>query len=99
MADIEQELLQAIYKDGKVADSGEFASKLGVEHLQVVGTIKSLQAAEMITAQVRHQSCGRRDFLGIIFPLVYFVQPWVGSGASAAPSARSDHPVNRACAE
>jgi DNA-binding MarR family transcriptional regulator len=52
MAELEQQLLQAVNEAGSIEDSGEFAEKLQVDHNAVVGVIKSLQAAEMIVTQV-----------------------------------------------
>lgn len=52
MADIEQALLQQLAESGSIPDSGDFAAALGQEHLKVVGTIKSLEAAEMVTVEV-----------------------------------------------
>lgn len=49
---IEQLLLQQLADAGTVADSGEFAAGQGYEHEAVVGTIKSLQMAEMIAVEV-----------------------------------------------
>jgi hypothetical protein len=53
MVDIEATMLQQLAEAGSIADSGEFAQALGQDHLKVVGTIKSLEAAEMITVEVR----------------------------------------------
>lgn len=52
-ADIEQALLQQLADsaDG-IPDSGDFATAVGQDHLKVVGIIKSLEAAEMITVEV-----------------------------------------------
>lgn len=52
MADIEQALLQQLAESGTVADSGDFAKAVQQDHLKVVGTIKSLEAAEMIVVEV-----------------------------------------------
>lgn len=46
-------MLQQLADAGSIADSGDFAKTLGQDHLKVVGTIKSLEAAEMITVEVR----------------------------------------------
>ena len=54
MADLEASLLLELGEQGNIADSGDFATKLGVEHGLVVGIIKSLQASEMITVEVPH---------------------------------------------
>lgn len=53
MAGIEAALLQALAEGGSIADSGDFASAQGQEHLKVVGVIKSLEAAEMVVVEVR----------------------------------------------
>jgi hypothetical protein len=52
MADIEKAILQDLGTKGAVEDSGELAIRLGQDHLAVVGVLKSLEAAEMITMQV-----------------------------------------------
>lgn len=55
MADIEQLMLHALNESGELADSGEFATRIGADHNAVVGTIKSLLAAEMIvTTDIDH---------------------------------------------
>jgi hypothetical protein len=50
MEDVEQRLLQALHDGGAIADSGAWAAAAGADHAAVVGTIKSLLAAEMVTA-------------------------------------------------
>lgn len=55
MADIEQALLQQLAESGTVADSGDFAAALQQDHLRIVGTVKSLEAAEMISVEVCYQ--------------------------------------------
>lgn len=50
--ELEAALLRAV-DAGALADSGEFAAAQGVDHQAVVGLLKSLLAAEMITMQVR----------------------------------------------
>lgn len=50
--DIEQVLLQRLAEQGAIADSGVFASELQEDHLKVVGVIKSLEMADMITVKV-----------------------------------------------
>jgi len=52
MADIEQVLLQQLADKGSIADTGALAAELNVDHLKVVGVLKSLEMAEMITVQV-----------------------------------------------
>lgn len=60
MADaIESRLLQELDAQGTVADSGDFAASLGVDHLAVVGVVKSLGSAEMIVAEVNTGRAGR----------------------------------------
>ena len=54
-AEIEAALLRQVHQDGGLADSGDFAAANGWEHTAVVGVIKSLEAAEMITTQVRRK--------------------------------------------
>ncbi|KXZ54325.1 hypothetical protein GPECTOR_5g409 [Gonium pectorale] len=51
MADLEASLLQALNAQECIADSGEFAKSAGVDHMVLVGTIRSLQASEMIVAE------------------------------------------------
>lgn len=51
-AGIEQVLLQRLAEQGAIADSRVFASELQEDHLKVVGVIKSLEMAEMITVKV-----------------------------------------------
>lgn len=51
MADIEQVLLQQLADKGSIADTGALAAELNVDHLKVVGVLKSLEMAEMITVQ------------------------------------------------
>lgn len=51
-AEIEAKLLRQVDQDGALADSGDFAAANGWDHMAVVGVIKSLEAAEMITTQV-----------------------------------------------
>lgn len=52
MADLESSVLQALSTHETIADSGEFASSLNVDHMTLVGVIRSLQASEMIVAEV-----------------------------------------------
>mgnify|MGYP001807217659 CR=1 FL=1 len=52
MADLESQLLQALNEKECIADSGDFAKSQGVDHMAVVGVIRSLQASEMIVAEV-----------------------------------------------
>lgn len=51
MVDIEVSILHAL-NDADISDTGVFATSLGVDHLALVGFMKSLQAAEMITVTV-----------------------------------------------
>lgn len=51
--DLEVVILKTLGEHGEIADSGDLASSLHVEHLAVVGMIKSLQASEMVEVQVR----------------------------------------------
>jgi len=50
MEDVEPRLLQALHDGGAIADSGAWAAAVGADHAAVVGTIKSLLGAEMVTA-------------------------------------------------
>ncbi len=60
---IERALLQQLGDADTIADTGEFAKSLGVDHLAVVGVMKSLDMAEMITFEVRNYqrygTCGQ----------------------------------------
>lgn len=58
MADLESNILQAIAKDGSIADTNDFAGQQGVDHLAVVGVMKSLQASEMINVEVCNHRTG-----------------------------------------
>lgn len=49
---IEQTLLQQVAAKGSIADTGDFAAEVNEDHLKVVGVMKSLEMAEMITVQV-----------------------------------------------
>lgn len=53
-AELESKLLHAIAKDGEITDSGDFASALGVDHLTLVGVIKSLISYDMISSKARN---------------------------------------------
>lgn len=53
MVSLEQALLQQLADKGSIADSGDFAAELKEDHLKVVGVIKSLEMAEMISVKVR----------------------------------------------
>lgn len=50
--EIETKILSRVNADGCIADSGEFAQALGVDHNVVVGVLKSLEAYEMIATEV-----------------------------------------------
>jgi len=52
MADLEGAMLKALHEGGTIADSGAFAAASQAEHQAVVGTIKSLQASEMVAIKV-----------------------------------------------
>lgn len=51
-ADLDSSLLQAIDDAGCIQDTAAFAEARGMNHLALVGIMKSLIAAEMITAEV-----------------------------------------------
>jgi hypothetical protein len=51
MANIEQQLLQQLADTGSV-DTGALAAALNEDHLKVVGVMKSLEMAEMVTVKV-----------------------------------------------
>lgn len=48
----EKALLAAVDRDGQV-DSAVLAATLGVDHLRLVGTIKSLESFELVAVQAR----------------------------------------------
>ncbi len=50
---IEASILRSLNDNGQVADTGDFATSTGVDHLAVVGVMKSLQVAEMVVVEVR----------------------------------------------
>ena len=52
MADIETQLLADLAERQSIVNSSEYASSRQVAHDKVVGVIKSLQAAELIEAEV-----------------------------------------------
>ena len=53
MADqIEANILQTLSTQESIADSGEYAASLGVDHMAVVGVVKSLGSSEMIIYEV-----------------------------------------------
>lgn len=58
MAELEAALLAAV-DAGQLADSGEWAAAQGVDHLALVGLLKSLIAADMITTEVRRAGVQR----------------------------------------
>lgn len=51
--DIENALLGAIADAGSLADTGDFAEKLGVDHLALVGVMKSLISDDYVVAKAR----------------------------------------------
>lgn len=54
MADdiVEKAILEALNEHAVVADTAALATKLGREHNEVVGSMKSLQAHEMVLVEV-----------------------------------------------
>jgi hypothetical protein len=52
MTDLEDSVLRAIHDQQQIADSGEYALNLSVDHLKLVGIIKSLAASELIAVEV-----------------------------------------------
>ena len=53
MAELETALLARLHEsDGEIADSDHLAQQLHIDHNALVGTIKSLEAYEMINAEV-----------------------------------------------
>lgn len=62
----------------KIADSGQFAEEHGIDHQQLMGVLNSLDAAEMITMQVRGWlRCCRRCYCRVAAPAA-------SAGAAAA---------------
>lgn len=51
---LETGLLRSINDDGQVADSGDYAAKLGLDHQLVVGMITSLGADGFIIVKASH---------------------------------------------
>lgn len=58
-AELEGALLAQLHADGAIADTGEFAARVGQDHNAVVGVMKSLEAAEMIVVEVRQLAARR----------------------------------------
>jgi hypothetical protein len=54
MADLEATLLRTLHERGEIADTGELAASLNVDHQTVVGLMKSLQSSEMILVKVSY---------------------------------------------
>ncbi len=52
MADLEPALLRAIHEAGSIPDSGAWAAGRGLKPADLVGLLKSLEAAEMVVAEV-----------------------------------------------
>ena len=50
---IEASVLQKINEADLIGDSGDFAAANAIDHLALVGVIKSLAASEMILVEVR----------------------------------------------
>ena len=48
----EQAVLLALNADGAIADSGDFATKHGLDHKLLTGSIRSLASYELITVEV-----------------------------------------------
>lgn len=59
--DIESALLGAIADAGSLADTGDFAERLGVDHLAVVGVMKSLISDDYVVAKVRTMRGGAAE--------------------------------------
>lgn len=53
---IESRVLQSINDAGQISDSGDFAAAESIEHLALVGVIKSLAASELILVEVRDRA-------------------------------------------
>lgn len=52
-ADLESGLLQSIDEAGSIQDTGAYAESHSVDHMALVGVMKSLLAAEIILVEVR----------------------------------------------
>eukprot|EP00803_Ostreobium_quekettii_P011004 evm.model.scf_119EXC.22 EVM.evm.TU.scf_119EXC.22 scf_119EXC:133697-133849(-) len=51
MAELEASVLRALDQDGEIGDTADLAAKLGVDHMSLVGVMKSLESAEMVVSQ------------------------------------------------
>lgn len=51
---IEKSILETLNEKDVIEDTGSFAEALGKEHGEVVGSMKSLQASEMISVEVHN---------------------------------------------
>lgn len=54
-ADLESGLLQGIDEAGSILDTGAYAESQDIDHLALVGVMKSLLAAEVIRVEVRQE--------------------------------------------
>ena len=63
MGDVEGQLLAGLNEHQTIANSAGYAASRQLEHSQIVGIIKSLQASGLVEAEVRMQ--------GSMLPLVY----------------------------
>jgi len=53
--DVESAILERLDRHGFIEDTSELAAALGKEHNEVVGSMKSLQAHEMVLVEVSLQ--------------------------------------------
>lgn len=51
--ELESLILKSIHDGGAVEDTADLAKAAGVDHLAVIGLMKSLEAAEMVAVEVR----------------------------------------------
>ena len=78
--EMEPRLLREV-GEGSFTDTAEFAASCGVDHQLVVGLMKSLWAAEMITFEVRGRLRGPCAAQQRTPPLVLTLEAWGGRGA------------------
>ena len=55
MAEIEGQLLADLNEQQTLPNSAEYAASRNLEHSQIVGIVKSLQASGLVEAEVRSQ--------------------------------------------
>lgn len=58
---LEAAILRAVHDDGSIPDTGPWADARGALPADVVGTLKSLEAADMVTTEVSFECLSRRE--------------------------------------